>query len=105
MLAAGFETTSTALGYCAYRLAVHHDIQEKIYQEVVQNNLSECQPDENSTNKFKYLDAFVREVLRMHPIAVQPVHRRCTKDTWVDKYYIQKGFTCSFSEKTLYILF
>ncbi|CAF3694472.1 unnamed protein product [Rotaria sp. Silwood1] len=91
MLAAGFETTSTALGYCTYRLAIHQNIQEKLYQEIVKYNSSDINSYEILVNKLIYLDMFVHEVLRMHPIAIQPVHRQCMEDTYIDKYYIKKG--------------
>lgn len=92
MMAAGFETTSTALGYCTYRLAIHEDIQEKLYNEIIKYDLSDVNSYETITNKLSYLDMFVHEVLRMHPIAIQPVHRQCMEDTYINKYFIKKGF-------------
>jgi cytochrome P450 len=93
ILVAGYETTSTALGYCTYRLAMHQDIQEKLYEELVEHWSS----DTNSSydvimSKLTYMDLFVREVLRMHPIAIQIVNRQCMEDTHVVGYDIQKGF-------------
>lgn len=35
-LAAGFETTSNALAYIAYLLAIHPDVQEQVFEEVAQ---------------------------------------------------------------------
>lgn len=35
-LAAGFETTSNALAYVAYLLALHPDVQEQVFEEVSQ---------------------------------------------------------------------
>ena len=34
LLTAGYETTSTALGFLAYELARHPDIQERLQQEI-----------------------------------------------------------------------
>jgi hypothetical protein len=79
ILSTGFETTSTALGYCTYRLSIHQDIQEKLYQEII-------------LKKFNYLDIFIREVLRMHPIAIQPIHRQCMENTKIGNYFIEKSF-------------
>ncbi|CAF3694253.1 unnamed protein product [Rotaria socialis] len=91
MLAAGFATTSTALGYCTYRLAIHQDIQEKIYRKIIKYKSSDFNSHETITNKLIYMDIYIREVLRMHPIAIQPVHRQCMQDTYVDKSYFEKG--------------
>jgi cytochrome P450 len=37
------------------------------------------------------MDLFVREVLRMNPIAIQVVNRECAEDTNVGGYDIEKG--------------
>jgi len=44
-------------------------------------------------SKLTYMDLFIREVLRMHPIAIQVVNRQCMEDTHVVGYDIQKGFS------------
>lgn len=36
-LLGGFETTANALSYCAYLLATHPDVQEKVYQEIIEH--------------------------------------------------------------------
>lgn len=64
---AGFETTNTALCLVSYNLAVHPDLQEKLFQEV-----QEVAPDRDSVtydtvNKMEYLDKFVSECLRLYP--------------------------------------
>lgn len=33
-LVSGHDTTSTTLGWCMYALAVHQDIQQKVYEDV-----------------------------------------------------------------------
>ena len=99
ILAAGYETTSTALGYCTYRLAVHQNIQEKLYEELSENwSVDDDDLYDIITSKLTYMDLFVREVLRMHPIAIQVVNRQCTEDTRVAGYNIQKGCHNSISK-------
>jgi len=91
VLAAGFETTATALGYCTYRLAAHPDIQEKLNEEILEHWSPDIDYYDLVMSKLTYLDLFVREVLRMHPIAIQVVNRECMEDTHIGKYHIQKG--------------
>jgi len=91
VLAAGFETTSTALAFCTYRLAVHQDIQQELYEELVQQE--SC--DHESVAKLPAMDLFVREVLRMHPPVLEVIHRQCVEDTHVAGYDIRKGLCCS----------
>ncbi|CAF1196849.1 unnamed protein product, partial [Didymodactylos carnosus] len=38
-----------------------------------------------------YMDKFVREVLRMHPVVTKAVHRECVEDTDVNDHKISKG--------------
>lgn len=91
-LVAGYETTSTALGYCTYRLAFHQDIQEKLYEELIEHWSANNDSYDAIMSKLSYMDLFVREVLRMHPIALQVVNRQCAENTYIGGYDIQKGF-------------
>ena len=100
VLIAGYETTSTALGYCTYRLTLHQEIQQKLYEELIENSWSS---DNNSydviMSKLVYMDLFVKEVLRMHPIALQVVNRQCMENTHVAGYHIQEGSTLYLNSK------
>ena len=64
-LVAGHETTSAALSWVLYSLSVNKEVQWKLRQE-----LSEI-PNENPTmddlNELRYMDAVIRETLRLHP--------------------------------------
>ena len=109
VLLAGFETTSTALAYCTFHLIENEEYQEKIYQEFIENSSSDIDLYDLLNKKLIYLDLFIREVLRLHPIAVQAVHRQCFQNTSLGKYFIEKGFffffDLSFGEKSLSIRF
>ena len=48
-LLAGFETTSTTLGYMSYQLALHPDVQDKLRKEV-----DEHFPDEEHVRAYLY---------------------------------------------------
>ena len=90
---AGYETTSTALAYSTYVLATKQDIQEKVFEEINQidwDNLDRDNTYETLMN-LSYLDLFVREVLRMYPIAFKPLTRECNTTTTVCGHIIEEG--------------
>ncbi|KAL0577364.1 hypothetical protein V5O48_004616 [Marasmius crinis-equi] len=63
-LVAGHETTSTATTWALYALTQHPDVQRKLRNELL--SLPTSIPDMDELNSLPYLDAFVREVLRLH---------------------------------------
>lgn len=85
---AGYETTSTTLAYSTYILATQPQIQIKLQDEIDKISKEE---DYDKINNIVYLDLFVKEVLRMYPIAIQAISRECNEDTIVSGYHIHKG--------------
>ncbi|CAF0750463.1 unnamed protein product [Brachionus calyciflorus] len=81
---AGYETTSTTLSYASYILANHQDEQIKLYDEIIAHFGSDLN-EINSENvlNLQYLDLFIKEVLRVYPIANSIVARRCTSPTTI----------------------
>ncbi|KAL0577375.1 hypothetical protein V5O48_004627 [Marasmius crinis-equi] len=63
-LVAGHETTSTATTWALYALTEHPDVQCKLRDELM--SLPTSEPSMEKLNSLPYLDAFVREVLRLH---------------------------------------
>ncbi|CAF1004281.1 unnamed protein product [Didymodactylos carnosus] len=96
-MAAGYETSSSALAYSTYVLATHMDEQLKLQMEIDDVDFVENGLDYDSIiRKFEYLDRFIREVLRMYPIPPQVINRQCEHDTTVTdsngrEYMIKKG--------------
>ncbi|XP_068631672.1 cytochrome P450 9e2-like [Battus philenor] len=96
---AGFETISSAMSFALHELAVHPDIQEKLYQEIKENE-TKCggKLDYNAIQNMTYLDMVVSEVLRIWPPAIA-LDRLCTKDYNLGKpnkdstqdYVVRKG--------------
>ncbi len=66
---AGYETTSTTLTYCTYVLATHPDEQQKLHDEINSHFGNEESVDFDSVKDLEYLEMFLKEVLRMYPIA------------------------------------
>lgn len=64
---AGFETTSSSIGFCIYCLAHNPEAQEEVYQELMSNKdlLKDGKLDYTELSKMKKLDAMVAESLRI----------------------------------------
>ncbi|CAF1341313.1 unnamed protein product [Rotaria sp. Silwood1] len=92
-MVAGYETTSTALAYSTYVLATRPEIQDKLIEEINQHtwNNKNIEEDYETAINLSYLDLFVREVLRMYPITVKAMTRKCNTTTTVCGHMIEKG--------------
>jgi cytochrome P450 len=99
-MAAGYETTSTALAYATYELAKHPEILQKLQAEIDQLPLSNDNSSDEGTKQYPdydivaqmpYMDMFVSEVLRMYPIANTAIQRHASEDTVVHGISIKKG--------------
>src|ERR1700733_2115172 len=93
---AGYETTSTTLANSTYILATIPEIQDKLVDEIDQNNwdnLNEEDAYETAAN-LSYLDLFLHEVLRMYPITVRAMTRECNTTTNVCGHTVEKGLFC-----------
>jgi hypothetical protein len=67
-------------------------VQKKLYNEMLTNKILDENNLENLPDhhwsKLIYFDAFIKEVLRINPTAIQFVNRRCVEDTYVQEYRI-----------------
>jgi cytochrome P450 family 6 len=91
-LGAGFETTSLKLAQSTYELAKHRDIQLKLQNEIDQHwKDDQEQIDYDIINDLKYLDIFIKEVLRMFSNTHRVLTRVCSQPTIVSGHLIEKG--------------
>lgn len=99
-MAAGYETTSTALAYATYALARNPDVLAKLQAEIDQLPLEhdhtndeqgKIYPDYDIVAQMPYMNMFVSEVLRMYPIANAAIERCAVEDTVVHEIQIDKG--------------
>ncbi|KAL0107513.1 hypothetical protein PUN28_014675 [Cardiocondyla obscurior] len=76
---AGFDTSSTLMCFAAHELAVHQDIQERLYKEVLEH-LAEGNGEitYESMTKMTYMDMVLNEALRKYPPVVM-LDRLCAK--------------------------
>lgn len=65
---AGFTTVTTAISFIIHQLAVHADVQQKLYDEIcaTKTELNDSELDYETLNKMKYLDMFISETLRRY---------------------------------------
>ncbi|CAK1546275.1 unnamed protein product [Leptosia nina] len=67
-LFAGYETSGSALAYSLYELAYHQDIQEKLYQELIEAKARSNSDslDINVLSDLTYLNCVIKEILRKY---------------------------------------
>ena len=105
-MAAGFETTSTALAYSTYILATKPDIQKKLQAEIDEYQGKEI--DYDLVTNMVYMNLFIQEVLRMFPISAIANNRWCNETTTVCGHQIDKGeypLIFIYKKKTCFIRF
>lgn len=76
---AGYETTSTALAFVSYVLATHPDEQRQLQDHIdaqFDTQDEHTMPSYDLVMQIEYLDMFIRETLRMYPIAPLVVSRQ-----------------------------
>ncbi|KOB66808.1 Cytochrome P450 [Operophtera brumata] len=66
ILGAGTDTSAVAIGYTTVMLARYPEVQEKVYQEVKEVFGDSDRPVvADDLHRFKYLDAVIRETIRL----------------------------------------
>ncbi len=79
---AGLDTSSATLAACAYFLSTEVEVQERVYNELldVMDAEGNDELDYNAVQKLNYLDMCVHETLRCYPLA--DIERKCTKASY-----------------------
>jgi cytochrome P450 family 135 len=83
LLLAGHETTAAALAWTLYELARHPDLQERAYVAAAEND-------------DKYLEAVLKEAMRLHPI-IAGTARKLTRDQVIGDWHLPAGTVVSTS--------
>ncbi|GMT35048.1 hypothetical protein PFISCL1PPCAC_26345, partial [Pristionchus fissidentatus] len=86
---AGFDTTASALSFVSHFLAMKPEVQDKARAEILA--VMGKVPDLSKLGDLPYLDAIIKETLRIHPLAASTTGRRCTKTTVVGGISIERG--------------
>ncbi|KAH8277872.1 hypothetical protein KR018_009445, partial [Drosophila ironensis] len=90
---AGFETSSTSMGFALYELALNQDVQDKLRLEIDSVfRKTNGQPTYENICEITYLEKVVNEIFRKHPVVAHlnrvATHRYEHSDP---KYYIECG--------------
>uniref|UniRef100_A0A1X7TPU3 Cytochrome P450 n=1 Tax=Amphimedon queenslandica TaxID=400682 RepID=A0A1X7TPU3_AMPQE len=92
-LLATYETTSNLLGFTAYLLAMNHDKQDKLTQEI--NNYYQCNKDSSlydAAHGIEYLDWVINESLRIYAPGSM-TFRECENTCTINGVIIPAGCT------------
>ncbi|XP_064615542.1 cytochrome P450 3A29-like [Liolophura sinensis] len=86
---AGYETTASMMTFTCFNLSWHPEVQEKVYQEMV-DVLGDEEPTYEAMNKLTYLEQCMNETLRMFP-PIQSMTREAGEDVEIGGYKIPRG--------------
>nr|QFN66799.1 cytochrome P450 [Propylea japonica]QKI86660.1 cytochrome P450 [Propylea japonica] len=91
LLAAGTDTTAVVLSYCCLTLGMYPEYQQKIYEEVVEVLGDRSDVTQEDVSKMHFVEMFIKETLRIFPIA--PLNVRMADDDVIldENYVIPKG--------------
>ncbi|CAH2087256.1 unnamed protein product [Euphydryas editha] len=88
---AGHDTTATALTFGLMLLADHEDVQERILEECTSIlGDSDRSPNMSELGEMKYLEAVIKEILRLYPSGPF-IGRKITEDFMLGDIKIKKG--------------
>ncbi|XP_034732333.1 cytochrome P450 3A27-like [Etheostoma cragini] len=66
---AGYETSSTTLGFVAYTLATHPHIQKTLQEEIDKTFPEKVRPTYEAMMQMEHLDMVINEAMRLYPVA------------------------------------
>lgn len=89
---AGMETISTTICNSLYELALNPDIQETLFEQLVEAH-PESHVDYEQLNDCKYLDLFLKEVLRRHSSLTRIFRTASQNYTFENGLRVRKGDT------------
>ncbi|EGT40401.1 hypothetical protein CAEBREN_28642 [Caenorhabditis brenneri] len=89
-LVAGYDTTANTLAYACHMLMKHPEKMEQAQKEIDEI----CTSDNISfddMSKLKFVDAIIKETLRLFPVGWFACSRQCVTPTTLGDYYIDAG--------------
>jgi len=87
---AGYEPGSNSLGYMAYNLAIHPDVQQKLQEEIDSVLPDKAPLTYDTVMQLEYLDMVLNETQRLYPLGGR-IERLCKMDVEINGMTIPKG--------------
>ncbi|KAK3686430.1 hypothetical protein LTR37_019818 [Vermiconidia calcicola] len=100
MMAAGSSTTSHTAAFACWALANHPEAQTRLRQELFQVFPDAFDLDMKATQKSEFLDAVIKETMRMWPMIPGPLERYLGKPIQVNGLTVPPGVIASTSALT-----
>ncbi|KAK9080526.1 hypothetical protein SSX86_000284 [Deinandra increscens subsp. villosa] len=91
VMVAGIETTATTVEWAMASIMYDQNIMKKVQEELVEVVGLDNMVEESHLSKLKYLDATIKETLRMYPVLPFLLPRSPSKSCIVGGYTIPKG--------------
>ncbi|KAI8495169.1 cytochrome P450 2 sub U member 1 [Branchiostoma belcheri] len=95
LFGAGAETTTNTLLWSLLHMALNHDIQNKVFVSIVQQELDavvgEGLPALSHRSQLPYVNACLLEVMRIRPVSPLAIPHATTETVKVQEYDIPKG--------------
>ncbi|XP_068644716.1 piperic acid synthase CYP719A37-like [Aristolochia californica] len=91
MFLLGVDSTASTIVWALAFLIHHQNVQEKVYKEIVNQSGGSLMVKMEDVGKLHYLQAVVKETMRMKPIAPMAVPHSAAKDTKLKGRRVGKG--------------
>ncbi|XP_060912815.1 cytochrome P450 3A40-like [Labrus mixtus] len=98
---AGYETSSSSLGFLSYNLATNPQIQKRLQEEIDDTFPNKGKPTYEALMQMEYLDMVLNESMRLYPIANR-LERMAKASVEVNGMTIPKGTTVMIPVYTLH---
>ncbi|XP_071707710.1 cytochrome P450 77A2-like [Rutidosis leptorrhynchoides] len=96
VLVGGIDTTTAAIEWALMNLVMNQEIQEKLYNEIVDKVGVDGVVNESDVDNMPYLSAIVKETYRRHPPSHFLLSHTPTETTEIGGYVIKPGMSVEF---------